>query len=61
MDFKAYLLQHPNEAEKYGQLKLKIIESYPNDQYQQEKEKRMYNLVEEARRWGEHRRNQLLS
>lgn len=61
LDFKAYLIQHPIEAEKYGQLKLKILESYSNDQYQQEKEKRMYNLVEEALRWGERRRSQLLS
>jgi GrpB-like predicted nucleotidyltransferase (UPF0157 family) len=53
LDFKAYLLEHPEEAEKYGQLKLKILESYSNNEYQHEKEKRMEKLVEEALSWGE--------
>jgi hypothetical protein len=59
LDFKAYLLEHPKEAEKYGQLKLNILKSYPHDEYQQEKEQRMDKLVEEALRWGESKRNQL--
>ncbi|BBH19222.1 hypothetical protein Back11_05670 [Paenibacillus baekrokdamisoli] len=60
LDFKSYLLDHPKEAEDYGHLKLKILESFSYDEYQQEKENRMDNLVERALNWGELRRNQLL-
>jgi GrpB-like predicted nucleotidyltransferase (UPF0157 family) len=59
LDFKAYLLQHPAEAEKYGQLKLDILASYPNDQYQQVKENGINHLVEKALRWGEEGRRGL--
>ncbi|CAN7399683.1 GrpB family protein [Paenibacillus sp. LjRoot153] len=59
LDFKAYLMQHPSEAEKYGQLKLDILASYPNDQYQQVKENRINHLVEKALRWGEEERKRL--
>lgn len=61
LDFKAYLMEHPVKAEKYGQLKLKILESYSNNEYQLEKEKRMKKLVEEALSWGERRRNNFLN
>jgi GrpB-like predicted nucleotidyltransferase (UPF0157 family) len=56
LDFKAYLLEHPAEAKKYGQLKLLILKTYPIDDYQKVKEKRMGYLVEEAIRWGECKR-----
>lgn len=56
LDFKAYLMHHPTEAAKYGQLKLDILASYPNDQYQQVKEDRINHLVEKALRWGEEER-----
>ncbi|CAH1191857.1 hypothetical protein PAECIP111891_00120 [Paenibacillus allorhizoplanae] len=59
LDFKAYLMHHPTEAEKYGQLKLDILASYPNDQYQQVKENRINHLVEKALRWGEEGRKRL--
>ncbi|OAS15060.1 GrpB family protein [Paenibacillus oryzisoli] len=59
LDFKAYLLQHPNEAAKYGQLKLDIVASYPNDQYQEVKENRINHLVEKALRWGEEERKRM--
>ncbi|NOU65437.1 GrpB family protein [Paenibacillus sp. LMG 31461] len=59
LDFKAYLLQHPAEAAKYGQLKLDILASYPNEQYQQVKEDRINHLVEKALRWGEEERKRL--
>lgn len=59
LDFKAYLLQHPIEAQKYGQLKLDILASYPNDQYQHVKENRTHHLVEKALRWGEEERKRL--
>lgn len=58
LDFKAYLLEHPIEAEKYGQLKLLILKRYPIREYQKVKEKRMINLVKEAMIWGECSRNQ---
>ncbi|MFX3635579.1 MAG: GrpB family protein [Candidatus Pristimantibacillus sp.] len=57
LDFKTFLIEHPQKAEMYGQLKLSILESYSYDEYQLEKEKRMNKLIEEALRWGEHRRN----
>jgi GrpB-like predicted nucleotidyltransferase (UPF0157 family) len=59
LDFKAYLMQHPAEAAKYGQLKLDILASYPNDQYQQVKEDRINHLVEKALQWGEEGRKGL--
>lgn len=58
LDFKSFLLQHPKEAEEYGLLKLKILESCSYDEYQEEKEKRMDKLVKSALNWGELRRNQ---
>ncbi|KRE96712.1 hypothetical protein ASG89_30935 [Paenibacillus sp. Soil766] len=59
LDYKAYLLQHPTEAEKYGQLKLDILASYSNDQYQQVKENHITHMVEKALRWGEEERKRL--
>lgn len=58
LDFKEYLIANPLEAMEYGQLKLNILESFPHEEYQQEKEKRMDKMVGEALRWGEVRRNQ---
>ncbi|SDO75663.1 hypothetical protein SAMN04487897_12148 [Paenibacillus sp. yr247] len=47
------------EIQKY--LLTWIIKAYLLAQYQQEKEKKMDKLIEEALRWGERRRNQLLN
>jgi GrpB-like predicted nucleotidyltransferase (UPF0157 family) len=48
LDFKEFLIARPHEAENYGLMKLEILESYPQEKYQQEKEKRMDNLIKEA-------------
>ena len=52
LDFKAYLLEHPVKAAEYGRLKLDILATHPQDEYQREKERRMARLVEEALMWG---------
>lgn len=52
LDFKAYLIHHPEEAEQYGQLKLSILEANGYADYQQQKEQRMHALVERALKWA---------
>jgi putative hydrolase of the HAD superfamily len=61
LDFKEYLIAHPQEGETYGKLKLDILKSISQEEYQQEKEVRMAKMLKEALRWGESKRNQLFS
>ncbi|RCW50363.1 GrpB family protein [Paenibacillus prosopidis] len=52
LDLKSYLMEYPLEAAKYGLHKLKLLESYPHELYQQEKEKYTDILVMKALKWG---------
>lgn len=51
--FKYYLMNHPEQARKYGQLKLELSTKFPNDtsSYQQAKEIFMREVMEEALEW----------
>ncbi|WP_274654445.1 GrpB family protein [Paenibacillus humicola] len=55
LHFKAFLMEHPEEAAAYGRLKQEILAAYPHTEYQQEKEKRMRPFVEKALNWGQER------
>lgn len=50
LNFKNYLLKHPEDAKKYGELKLKLASQYPNDthQYQEGKMEITNELVKRA-------------
>jgi GrpB-like predicted nucleotidyltransferase (UPF0157 family) len=52
LDLKSFLMEHPLEAAQYGQHKLKLLETYPHELYQKEKEKYTHILVEKALEWG---------
>ena len=59
LDFKEYLLEHPLEAKKYGDLKRKLAKQFPynTDLYQDGKEKFVNELVEKATVWGSNEKN----
>lgn len=54
LDFKRYLLANPEEARKYGQLKVQLAEKFPDNthQYQEAKESFVNILMEKAIRWA---------
>lgn len=54
LDFKQYLLLHPSEAQKYGELKLKLAEQFPENthKYQEGKEAFVTQLVEKSIKWA---------
>ena len=54
LSFKAYLIQHPDEAKKYGELKNKLAKKYPDDTYKYQKEKEAFvnGIVEKALKWS---------
>ena len=53
LDFKKYLLAHPLEAKKYGDLKRELAKQFPHNthQYQDGKEQFANKLVEKAIAW----------
>lgn len=53
LQFKNYLMHHPQEAKKYGDLKIALAEKFPSNtyQYQKGKEAFMNNLVVKALEW----------
>lgn len=54
LDFKDYLLAHPQEAAAYGELKRTLAKRFPDNTYlyQQGKEAFVNELVEKAKRWA---------
>ena len=54
LDFKVYLINHPVEAKKYGDLKVILKNQYPNnhEKYQEGKQDFVNELVVKAQRWA---------
>jgi GrpB-like predicted nucleotidyltransferase (UPF0157 family) len=54
LNFKEYLMNHPEDAKKYGELKIKLAREFPDDthKYQKAKEEFVNNLVEKAMKWA---------
>ncbi|WP_299093314.1 GrpB family protein [uncultured Metabacillus sp.] len=54
LSFKNYLLNNPEEAKKYGELKLVLAKQFPIDthRYQKEKEAFVNELVEKSLKWS---------
>ena len=52
--FKKYLIKHPQDAEQYGKLKIKLAKEFPSDthQYQRGKEQFVNELMEKAIKWA---------
>ncbi|KKI92864.1 glutamate-rich protein GrpB [Bacillus sp. SA1-12] len=61
--FKHFLLTHPEEAKKYGELKILLAKQFPNHthQYQKGKEAFMDELVEKSLKWSHCNKNKKLS
>ncbi|WP_404349520.1 GrpB family protein [Sutcliffiella horikoshii] len=57
LDFKMYLMAHPEEAKAYGELKLKLAKQVPENHYIYQEGKREFvdELVERARSWRANR------
>lgn len=55
LDFKRYLLQHPEQAARYRQKKLELATQYPDDhhRYQEGKQELVSELARLAKQWGE--------
>jgi GrpB-like predicted nucleotidyltransferase (UPF0157 family) len=54
LDFKEYLIEHPNEAKKYGKLKISLAKQFPNDHYKYQNGKQQFvaNLSGKAKEWA---------
>ncbi|WP_256942358.1 GrpB family protein [Bacillus sp. OV166] len=54
LNFKEYLINHPQDAQDYGELKIKLASLYPDDihKYQQGKEHFVNELVLKAKKWA---------
>lgn len=53
LDFKMYLMEHPEDAKAYGELKLELARQFPDNHnmYQEGKQDFVNELVERARSW----------
>ncbi|WP_187442077.1 GrpB family protein [Sutcliffiella horikoshii] len=51
LDFKMYLMAHPDDAKAYGEMKLKLAKQFPDNHhmYQEGKQEFVYELVERER------------
>lgn len=58
LDFKAYMMEHPQDAAAYGQLKLRLAKQFPESvlQYQEGKQSMLESLVQKAAIWGAEQR-----
>jgi GrpB-like predicted nucleotidyltransferase (UPF0157 family) len=58
LDFKNYLLLHPEEATRYRNKKLELAEKYPNEHhfYQEGKQELVAELAKAASEWGSRQR-----
>lgn len=56
--FKEYLIMHPFDAKKYGELKISLAEQFPNDHYKYQESKQQFvdELVNKAKAWASKRR-----
>ncbi|WP_068983416.1 MULTISPECIES: GrpB family protein [Lysinibacillus] len=54
LDFKEYLINNPEDARSYGDLKIKLAKQFPNDiyKYQEGKEFFVNELVKKAINWS---------
>ncbi|WP_226037330.1 GrpB family protein [Aquibacillus saliphilus] len=54
LDFKDFLIKHPEDAKRYGDLKTKLAKQFPDDhhKYQSEKQEFVNQLVEKAKNWA---------
>ncbi|MEH7375554.1 GrpB family protein [Neobacillus drentensis] len=54
LNFKEYLINHPQDAQDYGELKIKLASLYPDDihKYQLDKEHFVNELVLKAKKWA---------
>lgn len=54
LDFKEYIINHPEDAKKYGEVKIELAEKYPedHDKYQDEKQEFVNELVLKAKDWA---------
>jgi GrpB-like predicted nucleotidyltransferase (UPF0157 family) len=54
LDFKEYLLKHPKDAKRYGDLKIKLANQFPENhyKYQTEKQEIVNELVGKAKKWA---------
>jgi GrpB-like predicted nucleotidyltransferase (UPF0157 family) len=54
LDFKTFLLEHPEQAYRYKQKKLELVSKFPNEhqKYQEGKQELVSELAELAARWG---------
>ena len=61
LDFKAYLINNPLEAKKYGDLKVTLKQQFPNDHYKYQKGKQHFvdELVSKAKEWALQRKSSL--
>ncbi len=58
LNFKEYLLLHSDDAKRYGELKLKLANKYPDDthKYQEGKKSFVNELVEKSIKWASSQR-----
>jgi len=53
LDFKEYLIKHPEDAKKYGEVKIELANKFPDNHYmyQDEKQEFVNELVLKAKDW----------
>ena len=61
LNFKAYLMHHPDEARAYGELKLRLAQQFPDNvrAYQEGKAAFCAEIEDKAMRWAAERRNSM--
>jgi GrpB-like predicted nucleotidyltransferase (UPF0157 family) len=54
LDFKEYLIKHPEDAKKYGEVKIELAKKFPENhyRYQDEKQEFVKELVLRAKEWA---------
>ncbi|WP_100404088.1 GrpB family protein [Bacillus sp. FJAT-42315] len=54
LDFKEYLLKHPMDAKRYGELKINLAKQFPNEhhKYQEGKQPFIHELVGKVQEWA---------
>ncbi|WP_100407684.1 GrpB family protein [Bacillus solitudinis] len=54
LNFKEYLIKHPEEAKSYGDIKIELAKKFPENhyKYQAEKQKFVNELVKRAKKWA---------
>ncbi|KRE32621.1 GrpB family protein [Paenibacillus sp. Soil522] len=59
LSFKQYMIEHPNDAKSYGELKQRLAAEFPNDVhlYQSGKEEFIDGLVRKALEWVKNQEN----